>query len=119
MLTTMFVKTLLRRSLKQQLHDTARTETQYFETGTSEFVDYRVLNDYIQDTSHQTVVHARIMYNSRVDAISKRASDWNLRTSTIAENDGVAQRTLQDWVRCWTPLVETWWPVPGRNSTSF
>lgn len=66
--------------------------------GTPDFVNHRVLNAYIQDTSRKTGVHERTLYGTRVEDISKRGSVWKVRASTLAQNSGTTKTSERDWV---------------------
>ena len=66
--------------------------------GTEDFVNHRVLQEYIEETSRTTQVHERTVYQTRVEEISKAESFWRLRTSTLGRK-GHAQSIERIWVR--------------------
>ena len=66
--------------------------------GTEDYVNHRVLNEYIQDTSHKTGVHSKTIYNTRVEKVFKSGSVWNVRTSTLTRNKEAFHRAERDWV---------------------
>ena len=51
--------------------------------GMADFVNHRLINDYIRDTSVKTGVHKRTVYNTRVEKIEKIEKKWLVRTSTF------------------------------------
>ena len=68
-------------------------------TDTADFVNHRVLNEYIQDTSRKTGVHSATQYNTRVEKVSKSGKLWRVQTSTLVKNQGAFDRIERDLVR--------------------
>lgn len=66
--------------------------------GTADFVNHAVLNDYIQETSHNTGVHERTLYKTRVEHISKDGSVWRVHTSTASKRKGLEHLVERLWV---------------------
>lgn len=66
--------------------------------GTDDFVNHRVLNEYIQDTSRRTGVHSSTHYNTRVEKVFKSGKSWTVHTSTLTKFHHIWQRTERDWV---------------------
>ena len=66
--------------------------------GTEDYVNNRVLNDYIGDTARKTGVHKRTLYHTRVEKIEKNGVKWDVKTSTlpVRGNAGMIERR---WVR--------------------
>ena len=67
--------------------------------GTEDFVNHRVLNEYIQDTSRKSGVHAKTVYNTRVEKIFKSRSLWQVQTSTLTREQGALRKDRRNWVR--------------------
>ncbi|KAF6232137.1 hypothetical protein HO173_009731 [Letharia columbiana] len=65
--------------------------------GTADFVNHRVLNEYIQDTSYKTGVHLTTKYNTRVEKVFKSGQDWKMQTSTLTRDQGALHRVERDW----------------------
>ena len=72
--------------------------------GTADFVNHRVLNEYIQDTSYKTGVHLKTKYNTRVEKVFKSGQDWKMQTSTLTRDQGAFHRVERDWVGFQLPL---------------
>ena len=66
---------------------------------TADFVNHRIINAYIQETSRKTKVHDCTVYKTRVENISKKGSVWRLQTSTLTQSSLDEQRTERLWVR--------------------
>lgn len=66
--------------------------------GTDDYVNHRVLNEYIQDTSRRTGVHSLTHYNTRVEKVLKSGKGWKVHTSTVTKIHHNWQRTERDWV---------------------
>lgn len=66
--------------------------------GTDDYVNHRVLNEYIQDTSRRTGVHSSTHYNTRVEKVFKSGKVWKVHTSTLNKFHNNWQRTESDWV---------------------
>ena len=66
---------------------------------TADYVNHRILNAYIQDTSRKTKVHECTVYKTRVENVSKRGSVWRLQTSTLMKHSLEDQRIERLWVR--------------------
>ena len=68
--------------------------------GTADFVNHRVLNEYIQDTSHKSGVHSRTIYDTRVEKVSKRGHGqaWKVQTTTLIKDQSDFHRAARDWV---------------------
>ena len=66
---------------------------------TADYVNHRIINAYIQDTSRKTKVHDYTVYETRVEDISKKGSVWRLQTSTLTQSSLDDQRTERSWVR--------------------
>ena len=67
--------------------------------GTEDFVNHRILNEYIQDTSRRTGVHSRTQYDTRVENVSKDGEVWKVQTSTLVKDQDDFFRIERDWVR--------------------
>ena len=67
--------------------------------GTADFVNHRVLNEYIQDTSRRTGVHSSTQYNTRVEKVSKCDKSWEVHTCTLTKDQDTWYRADRDWVR--------------------
>ena len=67
--------------------------------GTEDFVNHRILNEYIQDTSRRTGVHSRTDYDTRVEKVAKFGKVWKVQTSTLVKDEDVSDRVERDWVR--------------------
>lgn len=67
--------------------------------GTADFVNHRVLNEYIQNTSQKTGVHSKTVYRTRVEKVFKSGEVWKVQTSTLMENQGDFYRVDRHWVR--------------------
>lgn len=66
--------------------------------GTEDYVNHRVLNDYIQDTSQKTGVHSKTLYNTRVETIFKSGRLWKVQTSSLTRKEGAFHRVERDWI---------------------
>ena len=66
---------------------------------TADYVNHRILNAYIQDTSRKTKVHECTVYKTRVENILKSGSVWRLQTSTLMKHSLEDQRIERSWVR--------------------
>ena len=66
---------------------------------TADFVNHRVLNEYIQDTSHKAGVHSKTIYKSRVEKVFKSEQVWKVQTSTLIPQLGDFHRVERVWVR--------------------
>ena len=66
--------------------------------GTADFVNHRVLNEYIQDTSHKLGVHSRTVYDTRVEKVVKRGQAWKVQTTTLIKDQSASYRAERDWV---------------------
>lgn len=66
---------------------------------TADYVNHRVLNDYIQDTSLKTGVYSCTIYNTRVEKVFKSGQIWKVQTSTLIKKQGAFNRIEHDWVR--------------------
>ena len=67
--------------------------------GTEDYVNHRVLNEYIQDTSGRTGVHSRTHYDTRVEKVFKNGKVWKVQTSTLVKDQDSAYRIERNWVR--------------------
>ena len=67
-------------------------------SGSADFVNHRVLNDYIQDTASKSGVHSKTRYNTRVEKIFKSGPVWNVQTSSLTASRGASRRVERDWV---------------------
>ena len=67
--------------------------------GTEDFVNHRILNEYIQDTSRRTGVHSRTQYDTRVEKVFKSGKVWKVQTSTLVKDQDDFFRFERDWVR--------------------
>lgn len=67
--------------------------------GTSDFVNHRVLNEYIQDTSRKTGVHSKTEYNTRVEKVFKNGKLWEVQTSTLSWSQKNFHKAERNWVR--------------------
>lgn len=66
---------------------------------TADFVNHRVLNEYIQDTSRRNGVHSKTLYDTRVEKIFKKGEVWKVQTSTLEKIQGAFHGVERDWVR--------------------
>ena len=66
---------------------------------TADFVNHRVLNEYIQDTSRRNGVHSKTLYDTRVEKIFKKGEVWKMQTSTLEKVQRAFHRVERDWVR--------------------
>ena len=66
--------------------------------GTEDYVNHRVLNEYIQDTCFKTGVHSRTYYDTRVEKVLKSGKGWKVHTSTLTKNQARFQRVEREWV---------------------
>lgn len=71
--------------------------------GTADFVNHRVLSDYIQDTSLKTGVYSSTIYRTRVERVFKSGQVWKVQTSTLLPKQGVFNPVQRDWVRFLDP----------------
>ena len=67
--------------------------------GTPDFVNHRVLAEYIQDTSVKTGVHERTLYGTRVEKIEKLGKAWQVTTSTSPARNESLKTGERTWVR--------------------
>ena len=75
-----------------------KTTLNSWKPGTEDYVNHRVLQKYIEETSRITQVHEHTVYHTRVEEISKESS-WRLRTSTLESNGHAEQSVERTWVR--------------------
>ncbi|KAI9832397.1 MAG: hypothetical protein M1819_004385 [Sarea resinae] len=54
--------------------------------GTEDYVNHRILSQYIQDASQKYGVEASTIYDTRVERVEKRGSKWRFRTTTLRKN---------------------------------
>lgn len=66
--------------------------------GTADYVNHRVLNQYIQDTSYKSGVHSRTLYDTRVEKVFKSGESWKVQTSTLIKHQSVFRMVQRDWV---------------------
>ena len=64
----------------------------------ADFVNHRVLNECIQDTSYKSGVNSKTRYNTRVEKVFKNGQVWNVQTSTLTAPRGASRRVERDWV---------------------
>ncbi len=69
--------------------------------GTEDYVNHRVLSEYIQDTARRSGVHERTLYDTRVEKVEKRGKGWGVRTSTLKREGSGLRRVGRDWVSGW------------------
>ncbi|KAI9738410.1 MAG: hypothetical protein M1834_008913 [Cirrosporium novae-zelandiae] len=62
-----------------------------FPPKTPDYVNHKVLEEYIQDTAQKTGVDELILYNTNVDNAEKEDGKWWLSTSTLKSGKKVAQ----------------------------
>lgn len=62
---------------------------------TVDFVNHRVLSEYIRDTSIKARVDEKTLYNIKVEKIEKNGSKWDMRTSMLTADNKVSE---QLWV---------------------
>ena len=74
------------------------TKVNSWPPGTPDFVNHRVINEYIHDTAVKTGVHAKTVYNSRVERIEKRTSEWKIITSMLSAGGRGPKRSERTWV---------------------
>lgn len=65
--------------------------------GTADYVNHRVLNQYIQDTSYKSGVHSRTLYDTRVEKVFKSGESWKVQTSTLIKHQSVFRMVQRDW----------------------
>ena len=82
-----------------------KLKTNSWPTGTADFVNHSVLNEYIQDTSRKTGVHPATQYHTRVEKVFKSGKLWRVQTSTLVKNQGAFDRIGRDLVCLPTPFI--------------
>ena len=73
-----------------------KTKINSWPPGTPDFVNHRVLYEYIRDTSKKTGVDKKTIYDTRVEKIEKSGTKWYLKTSTLPP--GTLQKVERLWV---------------------
>lgn len=68
--------------------------------GTEDFVKHHVLAEYIQDTAKNTNVERYIRFNTRIDAVEKIGSQWNVQASRLIHDDDLPRPSISNEVRC-------------------
>lgn len=75
--------------------------------GTPDFVNHRVLEKYIQDTSRKSHVDQVTRYGARVTSVRKDGAAWHITWSTLTKDpvSGNLREKFEDAVRSsWTQL---------------
>ncbi|KAI1138653.1 FAD/NAD(P)-binding domain-containing protein [Hypoxylon sp. FL0543] len=67
--------------------------------GSGDFVDQRVVHQYIQDIARIHNVYDKIVFHTRVESVSKAEGDakWTVQTSTFARTDSGHTLTKKTW----------------------
>lgn len=95
------MQTLLSRSLQQCIDKMSKLTLNSWPEGTPDFVNHRIICDYIQDTSRKTGVHFKTIYNTRVERVAKAGQLWKVQSSTLEKARGNLYSPhvhFHDWV---------------------
>ncbi|KAI1376603.1 FAD/NAD(P)-binding domain-containing protein [Hypoxylon crocopeplum] len=67
--------------------------------GSEDFVDQKVVHQYIQDIARTHSVYDKVLFHTRVESVSKPDGDdkWNIRTSTFTRTDSGYTLTKKTW----------------------
>lgn len=73
--------------------------------GTEDFVNHSMLATYIQDTAREGDIEPLIKFGTRVDAVEKTGSKWQVSNSKLVSEDGVTHPVTSAQVR--SPTTHT------------
>ncbi|KAL8793243.1 MAG: hypothetical protein Q9195_004179 [Heterodermia aff. obscurata] len=65
--------------------------------GTVDYVNHRVINDYIRDTSEKVGVNERTLYNTKVEKIEKSGAKWRFKTTTLSHDRRGPKKLDRSW----------------------
>ena len=63
-----------------------------------DYVNHRVINDYIRDTSEKAGVNERTLYDTKVEKIEKSGARWRFKTTTLLHDRTELKKLEQSWV---------------------